>query len=212
MGCYSRSTSARTAANKLDCAHSWRIHIAMYSRRDIDRDMKKVVRFIERWGVRLELGRPSSMVGFYEGPIMGGIHWPTRTIWWPWDEPANELSACALLHELSHVVVDESPDEVSEIHSAMLAFEHAAMRSLRLPWSMWMDNFHLDVVDTIAENEPITKVKLITWNELPSKERHDLLAESRAKAIESGLMTPNGRLTFTLPSPTATIGACVCAQ
>jgi hypothetical protein len=157
-------------------------------KRDIDGDVKKVVRFIERWHVPIRLGRPESSIGFYEGPISGGIHWPTRTIWWPWDDSNHELSACALLHEFTHILVDEDPANVDEISSAMLAFESIAMRMLCLPWSRWMNRYHLDDTQTI------------TWDELTTNERHELLATSRSKAIALGILSPSYRPTFTLPS------------
>lgn len=145
-----------------------------------------VFRYIERWGVPVVSAGPVTHAAPYG--YTGGIHWPTRTIVtpliaqqvetgrreWAWD-------GALLVHELSHVLVDENPDGVDEVESAMLALDYAGCRLLKLGWSEWMSEYE------VAGRH---------WSLMSRQARADALAISRREARERGLLDERGRPTF----------------
>lgn len=153
-------------------------------------ELSRVVRECQRWNVPIRSGKPSPSdrlwPDFHEGPRYGGIHWPTRTIWFP-RNTLREDAPMALLHELSHILSDVEPDFVDETQSGMLAFEYATARRLKLSWSAWMRDYivpaYLDVV----------------WSELTTRERGEFLRDSHAEAVKDGILDVSGRPTYRLP-------------
>jgi hypothetical protein len=152
-------------------------------------EFKRVLRYCERWGAPIRIGHvPTGLNDFHEGPMYGGIDWLTRTIWWPADAPMGADSASALLHELSHIVMDLDPEYVDEVESPMLAFEYYSARRLRLRWTDWMKNFR---VDSVKPDH--------AWLELSTQERGALIAESLKEAIDCGILNQNGSPTYMQP-------------
>lgn len=157
---------------------------------NVRRKLSRVVRECQRWGVPIRFGRPSPddkiWPNFHEGPRFGGIHWPTRTIWFP-RNTLREDAPMALLHELSHVLSDIDPEFIDETESGMLAFEYATARRLKLSWSAWMQDY--------AIQAPFDFV----WPDLTTRERGELLRNSHVEAVKSGILDSVGKPTYRLP-------------
>lgn len=155
-------------------------------------ELLRVVRECKRWNVRVRSGMPAPndrlWPDFHEGPRYGGIHWPTRTIWFP-HNTLREDAPMALLHELSHVLSDVEPEFVDETRSGMLMFEYATARRLKLSWSAWMRDY---VVSAIIDD--------VTWSDLTTRERGELLRDSHIEAVKDGIIDINGRPTYQMPA------------
>jgi hypothetical protein len=162
----------------------------MKTKDKIAAELFSVLRECNRWSVPVEFGKPNPKIrvwpAFHEGPRFGGIHWPTRTIWFP-RFTQREDAPMALLHELSHVLSDIDPEFVDETRSGMLKFECVTARRLGLSWSSWMRDYTVSVPFDIM------------WSDLTTRERGDILRESHAEAVKDGILDANGRPTYRLP-------------
>lgn len=149
-------------------------------------DTLRVLRYAERWGVRVVPAGGEFLVTDVASSLnfSGGIHWPMRMVVFDFDTAANEgaISACLLAHELSHVLCGKDPCCVDEVGSSMLALDYYAARRLRLlGWSAWM-------CDYVAGDG--------LWRECTTRQRGLLIAQSLAEAVRSGLLDERGRPTF----------------
>lgn len=154
----------------------------------VGREFVAALRECARWGVRVVQAPepPGHGRGWSDGPVMGGIHWPTRTIYLT-GEPGHDWP-CALIHELAHVLSAEKPNSIDEPYSEMLAIEAEAARRLRLEWASWM---HYYTADDGTD-----------WPRLSSRRRGEMLADSRAMARRRGILDDKGRPTYRLPRDT----------
>lgn len=148
-------------------------------------DTLRVLRYAERWGVRVvPAGGELRATDVAPLNFFGGIHWPKRTIVFDFDTAADEgaLSACLLAHELSHVLCGKDPCCVDEVGSSMLALDYYAARRLRLlDWSAWMYDY--------STGDGL-------WRGCTTRQRGQLIAQSLAEAVRSGLLDQRGRPTF----------------
>lgn len=165
-------------------------------------DLEKVFAEAAQWGVTI---RPWAEIpptrrrdpqDFTNGPFGGAIQWSTQTIFWPAraaqhpDKWFRRIVACALLHEVSHVIAGVHPDTVDEINSGMLAYEWSTVRRLKISgWSLWMEHYQLPHNDN--------------WNSVDLYERHDHLSISFCYAIRNRILSPARKPTFTRVAPTA---------
>ena len=153
-------------------------------------ELARVVRECARWNVPILFGKPTAhertMEDFHEGPRYGGIHWPTRTIWYPLDSTHKD-APMALLHELSHVLCDVEPELVDELESMMLKFEQSTARRLKLQWASWMEDYELHGLD--GER----------WPDLTTAERGEILRHSMGNAVMEGILYADGRPTYMSP-------------
>jgi len=154
-----------------------------------------VFRYLARWGVPvIHMDEPGHRVPIaqlggqrvtHDAPYgyAGGIHWPTRTIVTALDgsDTSPKWEGCLLVHELSHVLVEQEPDEVDEVGSAMLALDYIGCRLHKLAWSEWMEEY---------------EVNGRIWSMLSRQVRAEALAQSRAVAIHQGLLDEHGRPTY----------------
>ena len=96
------------------------------------------------------------------------------------------MIALDILHELSHLVAGnaEYPTDDHEVHSAMLAFEFYSARWLRLqPYRLsWMQGFGLPLHGY--------------WWDAPVDKRCEYISCSLDTAVEIGILTCDGRPTF----------------
>lgn len=167
------------------------------------RDMDRVVRYAEQWGVPIRFADPpKSIVGnvaenVSRGPLHGFIECDgtRRTIWWPMP---GDLSGhgyalpMALLHELSHCVDGSPPDKADEVNGPMLAFELISARRLRIRgWHAWMRNFQIEDLD-----ESQTAEWRVTWSDASRIERTRILRQSLSDAVCLNLLTTWGEPTF----------------
>lgn len=143
--------------------------------------LASVFRYIARWGVAVAPDGPVTHDAPYG--VYGGIHWPTRTIVTHLDGHGNswKWDGCLLVHELSHVLIGTNPSDVDEVSSGMLALDHIGCRLLKLAWSDWMEEFHVDDKH---------------WSLMTKMDRYDALHWSRLEAIGLGLLNERGRPTF----------------
>jgi hypothetical protein len=170
------------------------------SMKTLQHDFNRVVKYVKRWGVTLHFAEPPAefrqWYDYHGGPVWGGIHWPTRSIFW---EPREGRGVVypyqpgpdwpnGLLHELSHVLARESPEHINEVESEMLAFEYYSSRFLHLKsWADWMKNYVLSPDGT-------------EWPDTPTRYRGRCIKESLALAVKSGTMTESGKPTFVQPA------------
>ena len=158
-------------------------------------EIERTADFGERWGVKIVLeDHDSDPVVFHSldyssGPIVGTICWPTKTVYWPpYRQGYGSSNVNALLHEISHCVVNVAPDDVDEVDHGLLAFELFSSRFLHLRgWKSWMHSFRCDW-------RPHGNDYLYCL--LPHEGRSDVLRRSFQGAVRAGLLTPDGKLTF----------------
>jgi len=161
-------------------------------------DLERVVRYCRRWGVSLctslDVVPPMRHAEWSPGPIFGGIWWRTATIWFPLTGvvPSDLRAPCALLHELAHCLQRTRPGDVDEQRSGILAFEDASTRWLRMgrAWKRWMAGYGLKMPSGESEE----------WRTAPRATKRSVLRASCRRAVARGLLTPEGRPTFRLPS------------
>jgi hypothetical protein len=165
-----------------------------------EQDLSKAVAYCARWGV--ELRESGSCSSGCEAPYGGGgIDWKARAIIFKlrFYEDSG-IAACALVHELSHILCGVHPDEVDEVDSEMLALDFYGNRYLKLSkWGTWMSSYWI-------ESSPLSKLCSHApefcecfhgeWPTLTTRARGKLIDHSRALAVEAGLLTRSGRPTF----------------
>lgn len=69
---------------------------------------------------------------------------PRRILWA--DRRLDNLRACDLIHDVHHAVLWDlinSPPDFHQETEGMLALDHAAIRSCRLPWPAWVRTFYI---------------------------------------------------------------------
>ena len=100
-------------------------------------------------------------------------------------------TACAVVHELSHILVGETPWDVEEEDSELLALDWYGQQYLKLRftrpwWQGWFSNWKR------GEARSPTR----RWTELPPDERRARLGASFRKALARGLLAADGTPTF----------------
>lgn len=100
------------------------------------------------------------------------------------DHRLDDQRGCALIHEVHHAALwgltGVNPNAHDEV-GGMLALDHAAMRSCRLPWNIWMRDFW------IGEG---------TWWQNKRSVLRQWLAESYGYARDDGWMNKNNKPTL----------------
>lgn len=151
----------------------------------MNRCIQKVLAECARWKVPVIFSEESATCA-YESSIHHGLsieHWRRIHISCDFvrERHYGRRAACALLHELSHVLQGYAVDD--EVGSGMLGFEYATARLLKLQgWSDWMDDY------TATGGDP--------WPLTPSRDRGIDLRRSKEAAYERGLLDASFRPTY----------------
>jgi hypothetical protein len=130
--------------------------------------------------------------GWQMGPSLNTwVHWRRKRVAIDYEAFFNDDDAPnVLIHELAHCLAPQPPHKVLEPLSLMLAFEYQAHRELKIDgWSHWMRDY------TVAR---LIKAGLPTdyanWPSLTTRARGEILTHSRMKAIQAGVLRPDGKL------------------
>lgn len=148
----------------------------------IDRVLKEA----QRWKVPVKFGpAPKNLYASHAGPYGSRIFWKTGAIYAPlvWRDAGfyePGFYACALVHEISHVICGIKPSSIlDELESPLLATDYEMCRRLKLPWTDWQNE---------SLGDPC-------WSRLPLSNRRRMLRESRQHAELLGLLK-KGKPTF----------------
>lgn len=148
------------------------------------KDFRKTLNYIARWGIKAQKFFGENTDGLARAPSSRhGICWSERSIYWQLPKDYKEgYESCGLVHELSHVLVQQQASKIDEIHSPLLALDYYGVRYMRISgWKEWMENY-LDLK--------------VYWPQYNTRTRGSLIRTSLHMAVQCGLLTPNGKPTF----------------
>jgi hypothetical protein len=166
----------------------------------VTEDFYRVLRYAHRWGVDVRIEEydvPDPWPdGWTDAPSsMAHVEWPARRIWWSPSACDDSDAALALLHEVAHCVDPVSPDLTDEVEGPLLAFEFYSTRLLGITGrTVWMRRFGLGSAATKLGHFGTTD-----WRDISNRDRHTLIMQSLARAIEAGTLDAQGRPTYRLP-------------
>ena len=164
--------------------------------------LDKVRQYAKDWGIKISGLRLNRGAITHDGPSVFGIHWPTRLIVGPLARTLTDADAWYLVHEISHVLINEDPDDVDEVHSAMIAMDYYAGQHIGLSgWESWMDDFALPEMAMVARRgvDEVGDTPLLRsceWKDVDAEVQAHLLEQSLGHAIAKGLLTEDGTPTF----------------
>lgn len=155
----------------------------------LDVGLNRVLEEARRWGLTVV----RSVVPFHgaDSLIHGvGIELGTSTLFVPEGPFYDESTPCGVMHEISHILVQEDPWVVDEVGSGMLWIDYEAKRRLNLGgWTRWMRDY--GVYTHLAPKKAL-------WTELSAHEAWAVLQDSRRSAQEAGLVDAEGAPTYSM--------------
>ncbi len=147
--------------------------------------MAKLAEYISKWGINLCFYDDERPKITDSGPRCASLNLDTQTIFCP----ANAGVTYAIgniLHELSHLLTPELPENADELYGPMLALDwaHHQFLSEIVAYNEMMSDFQCDQETMETSSNPYG-----TWPDLSRERRNELLEMSKVKAMHIGLLS-----------------------